>query len=140
MASRRSVTSLGIGHIGPYTDEKGGFRMWVRGARGEGGVQGSSWDERAVGVPGAGLSRMSITDCTGDVLWAVPCRFTGSVQGPLQPQSRGLSSFRPGAFRESPRFGKTKALGMLGGGSQAGPRVSKLQPDHSQPSAALNIA
>jgi hypothetical protein len=55
--------------------------MWVRGARG--GVQGLSWDERAVG---AGLSRMSIT---GDVLWAVPCRFTGSVQGRLQPQSRG---------------------------------------------------
>jgi hypothetical protein len=47
----------------------------------------------------------------------VPCRFTGSVQGRLQPQSRGLSSFRPGAVEpcwkddrddESPRFGKTK--------------------------------
>jgi hypothetical protein len=88
--------------------------MWVRGRGG-----GSSWDERAVGAGTAGaagparLSRMSIK---GDVLWAVPCRFPGSVQGPLQQQSRGdlllgleQSAVVQWSFPtvESPRLGKT---------------------------------
>lgn len=70
---------------------------------------------------------MNVQWVTGDVLWAVPCRFTGSVQGPLQPQSRGylLSGLEQWSLpRKSP-------LVMLGVGSEAGPRVSKLQPDHS---------
>jgi hypothetical protein len=69
------ATSLGIGQHCSETDEKG--------------------------ITQVGMNVQRVLDfqgCRSQAMFSglsVPCRFTGSVQGPLQPQSGGLSSFRP---------------------------------------------
>jgi hypothetical protein len=79
--------------IDPYTDERDVFRFSHVGE----GVQGSIWDERAVGADRRRSQGYTLQ---------IPRICTGAAAATIE----GFSSFRPGfpTAVESPRFGRTK--------------------------------